>query len=232
VSEGTDVERARIVQAAEEVRGRVAEACRRSGRPPDAVRIVAISKGVSAEAVRAAVGAGIVDVGENRGQEFRDKYREIGDLVRWHFVGPIQTNKVRYLDPAVLIHGVDRLREAEALQERADRLGREWDVLVEVNVSGERTKQGVAPERVEAFLADLGAYPRLHIKGLMFMAPKAKKPEDVRWVFSEGRRLRDRLSGDRGGLEELSMGMSDDYEVAIEEGATLIRVGRAIFRKE
>lgn len=221
-----------IRRAVESVRERLTRACERAGRDPAAVRLVAVSKGVSPERVVEAVHAGIEDVGENRAQELRDKAREVDVPVRWHFVGAIQTNKVRYLDPVELVHGVDREAEAAALDARAERTGRVWDALIEVNVVGERAKQGVAPGDLGAFLERISSYPRIRTRGLMIMAPRAEKVEDVRWVFAEARRLRDRFRGEAGGLEELSMGMSRDFEVAVEEGSTLVRIGSAIFREE
>lgn len=217
----------------EAVRKRVVAACERVDRDPSSVRIVAVAKGVRPDGVREAVEAGVTDIGENRAQELRDKVRALGtDGIRWHYVGGIQTNKVRYLDPVSLVHSLDRVKEGRALEKRGARRDRGWDVLVEVNVAGDPGKQGVAPERVEGMLLDLRGSARLRPRGLMIMAPRAENPEDVRWVFAEARRLRDRLRVALGDLEELSMGMSDDFELAVEEGATLVRIGRAIFGEE
>jgi PLP dependent protein len=212
------------------VRERIAAACTRAGRDPSEVTLVGASKGVPPEVIGEAVAAGVADIGENRGQELRDKAAALPDGVRWHFIGSVQTNKVRYLDPVVLVHSIDRLTEAEALQARGERIGRTWDVLVECNVGGEAAKQGVAPEELERFVQGLAAYPLVRPRGLMFLAPMAVMQEDVRWVFARGRNLLERCRHVAGGLEELSMGMSQDYEVAVEEGATIVRVGGAIFR--
>lgn len=215
-----------------EVRERMAAACRRSGRDPSEVRLVAVAKGVPPERILEATDVGVTDVGENRAQELRDKVRVLGDAVRWHYVGRIQTNKVRYLTPVHMVHSLGRTKEARVLEKRGGTDQRCWDVLVEVNVAGEGTKQGVAPERLGPLLEEVRAYPRVRVRGLMIMAPRAENPEDVRWVFAEGRRLRDRYREALDGPEELSMGMTDDFEVAIEEGATIVRVGRAIFGEE
>lgn len=215
-----------------EVTGRIEGACARAGRDPDDVRLVAVSKHVSLDRIREAVDAGVADVGENRAQELRDKVEALGTAVRWHFVGAIQTNKVRYLDPVELTHSVARMREAKAIHRRAEAVERPFDILVEVNMSREPTKQGIAPEKVGSFLDGLAAYPAIRPRGLMMVAPKAENPEDVRWVFAQMRHLRDRHRAVHSGLEELSMGMTQDLEVAIEEGATMVRVGRAIFREE
>ncbi len=213
------------------VRQQVAEACGRAGRDPRDVRIVAVAKGQPVERIMDVKQCGIVDVGENRAQELRDKVAKLGDAVRWHYVGSIQTNKARYLDPVTLVHSVDRANEAEALDRRGELNGRAFDVLIEVNVAGERQKQGVRPESVETVLEAVGSFPHVRVRGLMVMAPQAENPEDVRWVFAEGRRLLDRFRGAWGALDELSMGMTDDFEVAVEEGATIVRIGRAIFRE-
>jgi hypothetical protein len=216
-----------IGAAVREITERVGAASVRSGRTPEAVRIVAAVKGVEPVRVERAVAAGITDLGENRAKDLREKARRISGDVRWHYLGAIQTNKVRFLDEALLIHGLDRLEEAEALQARGEGSHRSWDVLIEVNVAGEPTKQGLAPSGVDAFLERLTLYPLVKPRGFMFMAPQAQNPEDVRWAFAEGRRLSERFES--FGLEELSMGVSDDFEVAIEEGATIVRIGRAIF---
>lgn len=216
----------------ERVRDRVARACERSGREPSQVRIVAVAKGRSAGEIERVVGAGVADIGENRAQELRDHQRDSGVDVRWHYVGALQTNKVRYLDDVSLIHSLDRAREAEALQARAEALSRSFDVLVQVNVSGEMRKQGVPPDAAGDLLDALGSYPLVLPRGFMVVAPRTEKEEDVRWVFTQTRELRDSLGGARAGLGELSMGMSNDYEIAIEEGATIVRIGRAIFAAE
>lgn len=215
-----------------EVRDRVATACERAGRDPEEVTIVAVAKGVDPDRIREAAAAGVTDIGENRAQELRDKVRVLGEAVRWHYVGRVQTNKVRYLTPVCMVHSIGRGKEARALEKRGTKDGRSWDVLLEVNVAGEATKQGVPPKRLGALLEEVRTYPRVRVRGLMIMAPQAENPEDVRWVFAEGRRLRDRHREALDGPEELSMGMTDDLEVAVEEGATIVRVGRAIFREE
>jgi hypothetical protein len=222
----------RSVEAAmSRVLDRVSAAARRAGRDPSDVRVVAVSKGVSPDRIAKAVGAGVQDIGENRAQELHAKAEALGDVgVRWHFVGPLQTNKVRYLDKASVLHSVDRLREAAALQAHADRSDRLWDALIEVNIGRERSKEGIAPTELGRLLDGLGAYPLVRPRGLMFVAPQVQNAEDVRAMFAEARGLRERFAG--YGLDELSMGMTDDFEVAIEEGATIVRIGRAIFSPE
>ncbi len=216
-----------VAGAVGRVRERVAAAAQRSGRDEHAVTIVAAVKQVSDEKIVEAVHAGIVDIGVNRARDLRDKAELLPADVRWHFIGPLQTNKVRYLDPVVLVHSLDRPQEAEALDARGERNDRSWDVLIEVNIAGEDGKQGVAPGAIEDLLDGLSRYPRVRPRGFMFMAPQVQNAEDVRWIFAEGKRLRDRY--ERDGLQELSMGMSEDFEVAVEEGATIVRIGRSIF---
>jgi PLP dependent protein len=206
---------------------RVATAAKRSGREAAGVTVVCAVKTVESSRIEEAVAAGLVDLGENDSKDLAHKAACISAGVRWHYLGSIQTNKVKHLDSVVLVHGVDREREAQALDRRGETVGRQWDVLIEVNLAGEATKQGVAPSEVDPLLERLRLYPHVRPRGFMFVAPQAQNPEDVRWMFAEGRKLRDRYRS--VGLDELSMGMSDDFEVAIEEGATIVRIGRAIF---
>jgi len=205
------------------VRERIRAAAHRAGRDESDVRLVGATKGVVPSRIAEAVRAGLEDVGENRAQDLRDKAGAVPGA-RWHFLGPLQTNKVRYLDDVVLIHSLCRLRQAEALQARGERTGRSWDVLIEVNIAGESTKQGTRPGEVGELVRALESCPLVTARGVMIVAPQVENHEDVRWVFAEARRLRDDL-----GFHDLSMGMTDDFEVAIEEGATIVRIGRAIF---
>lgn len=211
-----------------EVRVRVAGAARRAGRDPADVTIVAATKYVSdSEVLKQAVDAGITDLGENTAQALVAKSDGVGPGPRWHFLGSVQTNKVKLLDGVYLVQSVDRAKEAEALQRRAEATGGSFDVLLEVNLAGEASKQGADPGAIEVLLAAIEPLERVTAKGLMFVAPQAENPEDVRWLFTKGRRLGERYRSE--GLSELSMGMTEDFEVAVEEGATIVRIGRAIF---
>ncbi len=207
------------------VRAQMAAACERSGRAPRDITLVGVSKTHPASAVAEAYAAGLRDFGENRIQEAAAKIvalRSQGVTPRWHLLGNLQRNKVRAaLDLFDILHSVDSERLAEALDVRAERPVR---VLVEVNVAAEETKRGLPPAEVPAFVRGLRRLPNIDVLGLMTVAPEVDDPEDVRGVFRELRKLRDAL-----GLRELSMGMTGDFEVAIEEGSTLVRVGRAIF---
>jgi pyridoxal phosphate enzyme (YggS family) len=209
---------ASVARAVADVRDRIAMAARRAGRDPAAVTLVAATKTVPVTGVRAAVEAGVVDVGENRAQELLAKAPECGDLpVRWHFLGQLQRNKVRMLAPVVACwQTVDRVALGTEIERRAPGA----HVLVEVNLAGEPRKGGCAPDDAGRLVDDLAAQG-LRVGGLMAVPPHDGEPR--RW-FAGLRGLAARLE-----LPELSMGMSGDYEVAVEEGATMVRVGRALF---
>ncbi len=207
------------------VRERIAAACGRSGRSPRDVTLVGISKTHDASVVAEAYRAGLRDFGENRIQEAAAKIVQLrgqGVTPRWHLVGHLQRNKAQAaLDLFDILHSVDSEQLARALDARA---ARPVEVLVEVNVAGEETKHGVSLADAPALVRLLQGLPNIDVAGLMTVAPQVDDPEEVRGVFRELRKLRDAL-----GLRELSMGMTGDFGVAIEEGSTLVRIGRAIF---
>ena len=214
------------------VERRLAEAARRSGRREDAVLLVAVSKTVDVEGVRAAIAAGVPALGENRVQEAREKIAAIGRPRPCHLIGHLQTNKVRdALACFDLIESVDRIPLAEALSARAVHDGRRADILVQVNVAAEPQKGGVRPEELRPALERIGALPGLRVRGLMTIPPLPRDPEDSRPHYREMRKLLEaaRSWGVGADFTELSMGMSGDFEVGIEEGATIVRVGTAIF---
>jgi pyridoxal phosphate enzyme (YggS family) len=219
-----------LAAAYKRVLDRIDRAARARGRDGSSVTLVAISKTFPADVVREAVAAGITDLGENRAQELKEKVSAVGAGPRWHFVGHLQTNKVRYVvGHAALLHSVDRFGLAEAVARRARNMGLVQDVLVEVNVSREAAKQGVEPPRAVALAEEVAALDGLEVRGLMTMAPFVDDPEDARPFFAELADLGATLAGRLPGATELSMGMSRDFEVAVEEGATIVRVGEAIF---
>jgi pyridoxal phosphate enzyme (YggS family) len=207
------------------LRQRIERACRRAGRSPEEVTLVAITKTVATPAIAAAFTAGISHFGENRVQEAVVKIEQLSNLTprpTWHMVGHLQTNKAKTaVEIFNLVHSVDSVRLAEALSQRTRKT---LPVLLEVNVADEASKSGFSMANVTSALKELSTLPHLVIKGLMTVAPLVDDPEQVRPVFRRLRSLRDSL-----GLEHLSMGMTDDFEVAIEEGATMVRIGRAIF---
>lgn len=211
----------------EMVRQRIADACARSGRSPEEVTLVAVTKGFSPNAVREAWAAGVQHFGENRVQEAQAKLPQLADLTPrpvWHMVGHLQTNKVKTaVNLFDIIQSVDSLHLAEEISRRAPPSER-VPVLLEVNVSGEASKYGFTPQELRARVEAIRALPGLDVRGLMTVAPMAEDPGDVRPVFQRLRELNERLR-----LPELSMGMTDDFEVAVEEGATIVRIGRAIF---
>ena len=212
------------------VQQRVDDAARRSGRSGSDVSIVAVSKTFPADAIVVAEAAGIRDIGESRAQEFKEKYAIVGEAVRWHFVGHLQTNKVRYVaGMATLIHSVDRYGVAEAIARRAHGLGETQSVLIEVNVAREAAKHGADPANAVGLALEVEALEGLRVEGLMAMAPFSDDPGDARPYFEELRELGDLLARELPEAVELSMGMSQDFEVAVEEGATIVRVGEAIF---
>lgn len=218
------------------VQDRIRAACARAGRDPRAVRVVGVTKGFDAELAAAAARAGVVDLGENRVQEAREKIPSVRqlvgeDAVTWHLVGHLQRNKARWaVQLFTWVHSVDSPELAHELSRRAAAAGRVLHVLVEVNVAGEATKYGTTPEQAPALVELLSRLPGLRVVGLMTVAPQSPDPEGVRWVFRALRELRDRIRVGCGlELPELSMGMTDDFEVAVEEGATLVRLGRALF---
>src|SRR5690606_29540528 len=216
---------------------RIAQACARAGRAPDEVTLVAVTKTFPAEVVRAAVAAGLRDFGENRVQELVEKAEAVpgeaaGGDVRWHLIGHPQRNKARdAARHADAFHALDSLRLAEALDRRAAAEGRVLPCLVQVNVSAEDTKSGVAPDQAHALLDALAPLAHLRVEGLMTLAAPADTEEELETVvrpqFRRLRRLAETYPG--GGLRFLSMGMSGDYEVAVEEGATHVRIGSALF---
>jgi hypothetical protein len=195
------------------------------------VRLVAVSKTVDLSLIQAAVDAGQDLFGENYLQEARDKVAVLGRQVSWHLVGSLQSNKARgAVELFDLIHTVDRIKLARALSAAAARLGKVQDVLIQVNQGGEATKSGVGPSAAPALLQEVARLPHLKVLGLMTMPPWFPDPEAARPYFQALRELRDHLRGLTGlPLTELSMGMSGDFAVAVEEGSTLVRVGTAIF---
>lgn len=216
------------------VRQKIAAAAVRSGRPPDAVRFVVVTKTVAPERMLEAIHAGATDLGENKVQEGRRKAEALaGEPVRWTMIGHLQSNKVKdVLRFADEVQSLDRLSLATALENRLQHLGRGLDVLVQVNTSGEVSKYGLPPEDVPTFLRDLRAFGALRPKGFMTLATFTPDEAEVRRCFRLLRDIRDRALGEApegASLADLSMGMSGDYAWAIEEGATIVRVGQAVF---
>ncbi|WP_018132780.1 YggS family pyridoxal phosphate-dependent enzyme [Effusibacillus pohliae] len=213
------------------VRERIERACERTGRRPEEVTVIAVTKYVGVEETRAILAAGIRDLGENRVQQALPKLDAIRQPATWHFIGYLQTNKVKDVLPHFAwIHSLDRLSLAKELQKQAEKRDLHVTCLVQVNISGEPTKSGLPPLELAAFLDEIKLLNRIRVRGLMTMAPIADDPEQVRPVFRGLRELRDRLLPAYPELQHLSMGMSGDFEVAVEEGATMVRLGSILVK--
>ena len=215
------------------IRKDMADAAAKSGRPPSAVRLMAVTKTVEEARIREAVAAGVDVLGENYVQEARQKIERLGTDVPWHGIGHLQTNKARHaVQCFALIHSVDRMGLAEEIDRRAAAAGRVMPVLIEVNVAGEASKSGIPLSQALLLVRAVSALKNISVRGLMTLPPWSDDPEASRPCFAALRRLRDQIRAEqieRCVMEELSMGMSQDYGVAIEEGATIVRIGRLIF---
>jgi pyridoxal phosphate enzyme (YggS family) len=240
-------QRRRLADNLRRVRERIAEAAIRGGRRPEDVRLVAVTKAVDLEVAKLLLDLGQLDLGENRVQQLVKRASLIDEQmqrraaagsetfgrVRWHMIGHLQRNKVRQILPMVtLIHSMDTLRLAEEISARAEKGGQPCEVLLQVNVSGEKSKSGVPAAAAPYLIEQIASLPKLDILGLMTMAPLVDDPEKVRGVFVRARELFEEIRAARKAgprFTHLSMGMSNDYQVAIEEGATLVRVGSALF---
>ncbi len=213
---------------------RIENTCKKVGRNPNDITVIAVSKTVESERAREAVEAGINNLGENRVQELVKKYDELKDLdIKWHMIGHLQKNKVKYIiDKTVLIHSVESLSLAEEINKRAEKNNLIANVLVELNIGEEDSKFGIKEESVYDFILSLEKFENLRVVGLMTVAPFCENPEDVRWVFKKMKYIYDKISTmnlRNTKMKYLSMGMTNDFEIAIEEGSNIIRIGTAIF---
>ncbi|MFD0672000.1 YggS family pyridoxal phosphate-dependent enzyme [Cohnella sp. GCM10027633] len=219
-----------------DVESRLQEACRRGGRSREDVTIIAVTKYVSTLTAQAAVRAGVGHIGENRWPDAKDKWEALQGQAVFHYIGSLQTNKVKdVVGKFDYVHSIDRLSLADAIQRRASQLNVEVPCFLQVNVSGEQTKHGLEPDRLESFARELRPYDRIKPIGLMTMAPYESEPEQTRPIFRTLRQLRDELNRTavtREPLAALSMGMSNDFEIAVEEGATHVRLGTVLVGNE
>jgi pyridoxal phosphate enzyme (YggS family) len=229
-----------IAENIAKVRERIAVAEARAGRAPGAVTLIGVTKTRTPAEMTEAVRSGVLDIGENRVQEMMDKYGSMQDMavvtekkynIRWHLIGQLQRNKVKYIiGKTALIHSVDSFRLAEEIERKAQEAGACVDVLIQVNPAGEVQKAGVSLTEAESLVREIeGGLARVHVTGLMSVVPIAGDPEEVRGYFREVRQAFDKIATARPAFRHLSMGMTHDYEVAIEEGATMVRVGTGIF---
>ena len=225
-------------QRIDEINGRIRKAASSCNRKPDGIRIVAVTKTVPAEKIREAIESGISIVGENYIRDAREKYPLLSSHpVAWHFIGHLQTNKAKYAVKMFdLIHSVDSVKLAEELDIQANKISKVQNVLIQVNLGKEKTKSGINEEDAPDLIKEMSRFNNIFVKGLMVIPPFFDDPERVRPYFSALRNLRDRIGSSLDScsiknitMDELSMGMSGDFEIAIEEGATLVRIGTAIF---
>ena len=213
------------------LREKIEESCKRSGRKPDDVKLIAVSKYFGVDAIVEAKNCGLTDFGENRAQELTLKYEKLCDSVIWHFIGTLQKNKVKYaVKAADLIHSVDSLELVEEINLKAEKLGKVQKILLEVKTSEEETKSGLKTENeILTLVKRCSELHQINLKGLMTMAPLTEDKNIIRKSFGDLRNLKNRINNKGYNLTELSMGMTSDFEIAIEEGATMIRIGSAIF---
>lgn len=218
-----------------EVLHRVERAAQKSGRRLEDIKVIAVTKTVDTDRIMKAVECGLTELGENRVQELCEKYDIIDRGCSWHLIGHLQTNKVKHIIEKVsMIHSLDRLELAEEIQRRAQKAGRVVDALVQVNIAEEESKFGIEKDKTADLVRKLAGYGNIKVRGLMTIAPLAADPQEVRWVFAELKKLLIDIKKeniDNIVMEYLSMGMSNDFETAIEEGSNIVRIGSAIFGK-
>lgn len=213
---------------------RAKDAALRSGRNPEDIMVIAVSKTVDANRAREAVEGGLINLGENRVQELVNKYEQLSDIeVKWHLIGHLQKNKVKYIiDKATLIHSVEDLELANEINKRALQHNITANVLIELNIGEEESKFGIGENEVYDFVKSMEQFENVKVLGLMTVAPFNENPEDIRWVFKKMKEIFNKISGMKlknTEMKYLSMGMTNDFEIAIEEGANIVRIGTAIF---
>ena len=213
------------------VKEKIAEICKNSGRNPGEITLIAVSKTNPISAIEEAVSAGITDLGENKAQELRDKSKLIEGDFNWHFIGHLQTNKVKYvIRAAEYIHSVDSVKLAEEINRKAEALDKVQKILIEVNTSGEESKYGIQDfDSLESLIEKCETLSNIEVKGLMTMAPFTSDEDVIRKCFINLREMKEKLNNRWDNITELSMGMTNDYKIAIEEGSTMLRIGTAIF---
>ncbi|MBE7048864.1 MAG: YggS family pyridoxal phosphate-dependent enzyme [Ruminococcaceae bacterium] len=222
-----------IASQVEIIKSRIAGAAREAGRNPEDITLIGVTKTVSADRAREVMAAGVMDLGENRVQAFLDKYETLGNAPRWHLIGHLQTNKVKYIVGKVaLIHSVDTLHVAEEISKKAVAEGITQQILMQFNISGEVSKSGATADEAKHLLESVSALHGLSVQGLMTMAPLGATETETRRLFADLRTLAESIDNEgfpNVSMTQLSMGMSGDFESAIREGATLVRIGSALF---
>ena len=212
---------------------KIKKAALKVNRNPEEIKLVAVTKTATTEQIKEAINTGVKIIGENRVQDAKEKYQILTANIEWHLIGHLQTNKAKYaVEIFNCIHSVDSIKLAQEIDKRSKQFGKKIDVLVEVNVSGEETKYGIKPEEVEPFLKEISEFPEIRVRGLMTIAPIVEDKEEVRPYFRKLRELSEEIKSKNIGnvkMDYLSMGMTEDFEIAIEEGANMVRIGRGIF---
>ncbi len=212
---------------------KIKKAALRTNKNPEEIKLVAVTKTATIKQIKEAISVGVKIIGENKVQEAKEKYQILSADIEWHLVGHLQTNKVKYaIEIFDLIHSVDSIKLAKEIDKRSLQFGMITNILVEVNVSGEETKYGIKPEEVEPFLKEISEFSRIRVRGLMTIAPIAEDKEEVRPYFRKLRKLFEKIKIENMKnirMDYLSMGMTEDFEAAIEEGANMVRIGRGIF---
>jgi len=217
----------------ETINKKIKETALKVNRDPQEIKLVAVTKTATLEQIKEAINEGVKIIGENKVQEAKKKYQVLTTEVKWHLIGHLQTNKVKYaVEIFDLIHSVDSIKLAKEIDKRSVQFKKTIDVLIEVNISGEETKYGYNPEKIEVFLKEISEFSGIRVRGLMTIAPISKNKQEVRPYFRRLRELSERIR-DKNikniKMDYLSMGMTDDFEIAIEEGANMVRIGRGIF---
>ena len=217
-----------------QVKDNIQKACEKCGRNPEDVTIVAVTKKRTVEQINELVSLGVTELGENRVQELVEKYDKVSGNVNWHLIGTLQKNKVKYIaDKVVMIHSVESIPLAAEIDKQCRKIGKTMDILIQVNVSGEQTKSGIDPAQVHDFIKQIVNFSSIRVRGLMTMAPLMAENDKISEIFAQLYQLSVDISAkkyDNISMDYLSMGMSNDYELAIEQGSDIVRIGSALFR--
>ncbi len=217
-----------------EIKANIAASCEKAGRKAEDVTILAVTKTIDADRINEAVSLGLRDLGENRVQELISKYDDIKGDVRWHLIGHLQKNKVKYIaDKVCMIHSVESYSLMEEIEKQCSKIDKIMDILIEVNVSGEESKTGIKPSEVLDYVTKASGYPHIRVKGLMTMAPFDAENDELHQIFSKLYEISVDISSkklDNVSMEHLSMGMTNDYPIAVEENSTIVRVGTGLFK--
>ncbi|MBQ7900531.1 MAG: YggS family pyridoxal phosphate-dependent enzyme [Clostridia bacterium] len=223
-----------IKQNIQEIQHNIEQACNKCGRDPKDVMLLAVTKTHTAEEINQVVEAGITCLAENRVQELLSKYDDVQGDVQWHLIGHLQKNKVKYIaDKVVMIHSVESMSLVEEINKQCGKLGRVMDILVEINISGEESKHGITPRDVHQFVQQAAQFEHVRVRGLMTMAPKYAQTDQIHDIFAQLYKISVDISTkkyDNISMDYLSMGMSNDYEIAVEEGSNIVRIGSALFK--